>query len=111
MFLVLWGMVFLVPANSQEADSIAQRGSFSVVPFTYVPISDFVVNPFPLFTAPLVQPLSAQHDGQESDEGRKGCRSKESEGDEGEEVSAGSMQTFEQLPGAQKKLQQGTVLS
>ena len=54
MFLVLWGMVFLVPANSQEADSIAQRGSFSVVPFTYVPISDFVVNPFPLFTAPLV---------------------------------------------------------
>ena len=57
MFLVLWGMVFLVPANSQEADSVAQRGSFSVVPFTYVPISDFVVNPFPLFTASLVQPL------------------------------------------------------
>ena len=57
MFSVLWGMMFLVPANSQEADSIAQRGSFSVIPFTYVPISDFVVNPFPLFPASLVQPL------------------------------------------------------
>ena len=47
----------LVSASAQEADSIAQRDSFSAIPFTYIPVSNFVVNPFPLLTASLVQPL------------------------------------------------------
>ena len=57
--LGLWVLCALGYAFPQEAESSAQQESFPVLHFSYVPESDFVVNPFPRVNKTLVQPLDS----------------------------------------------------
>ena len=57
--LGLWVLFALGHAFSQEVESSVLQESIPVIHFSYIPESDFVVNPFPRINRTLIQPLDS----------------------------------------------------